>query len=192
MTVQKFGLAIDWETSGYSIPSYASEHQGISFGALIFDISTFEIVETLYLEVKFDPKYKWDEGAERIHGLSREYLEANGVTQREAATQLATMILKYIGTDKIVALGHRVFFDIEFTNQLMASVDFELSWDPIKIDSASIALSFLGVNKSDELFELMGMPARNSHDALEDIVFTIESIRQVKQYFLAGLASEGR
>lgn len=189
MSVQKFGLAIDWETSGYSVPSYAKEHQGISFGALIFDIATFEIVETLYLEIKFDSsKYKWDEGAERVHGLSREYLAANGVTQQEAATQLATMILKYIGTDKIVALGHRVFFDIEFTNQLMAAVDFELSWDPIKIDSAAIALTFLGVNKSDELFDLMGMPPRQEHNSLEDIVYTLESVKGVKDYFMRGLS----
>lgn len=189
MSVQKFGLAIDWETSGYSVPSYAKEHQGISFGALIFDIATFEIVETLYLEIKFDSsKYKWDEGAERVHGLSREYLAANGVTQQEAATQLATMILKYIGTDKIVALGHRVFFDIEFTNQLMDSVGFALSWDPIKIDSAAIALTFLGVNKSDELFDLMGMPPRQEHNSLEDIVYTLESVKGVKDYFMRGLS----
>lgn len=190
MAVQKFGLAIDWETSGYSVPHYAKEHQGISVGALIFEIATFDIVETLYLEIKFDDtKYKWEEDAERVHGLSREHLAKHGVTQQEAATQLATMILKYIGTDKIVALGHRVFFDIEFTNQLMSSVDFELNWDPIKLDSAAIALTFLGVNKSDELFELMGMPPRGSHDAMEDIVFTLSSVKAIRDYFIAGLTS---
>lgn len=189
MAVQKFGLAIDWETSGYSVPHYAKEHQGISVGALIFEIATFDIVETLYLEIKFDDtKYKWEEDAERVHGLSREHLAKHGVTQQEAATQLATMILKYIGTDKIVALGHRVFFDIEFTNQLMSSVDFELNWDPIKLDSAAIALTFLGVNKSDELFELMGMPPRQEHNSLEDIIYTLESVKGVKDYFMRGLS----
>lgn len=187
--VQKFGLAIDWETSGYSVPNYAASHQGISFGALIFDISDFSIVETLYLEVKFDPKYTWDEGAEKIHGLSREHLEKHGVTQQQAAEQLATLVLKYIGTDKIVALGHRVFFDIAFTNQLMESVGFEFNWDPIKIDSAAIALTFLGVNRSDELFDMMGMPPRGKHDAMEDIIYTLSSVKAIRDYFIAGLAS---
>ena len=187
--VQKFGLAIDWETSGYSVPNYAASHQGISFGALIFDISDFSIVETLYLEVKFDPKYTWDEGAEKIHGLSREHLEKHGVTQQQAAEQLAALVLKYIGMDKIVALGHRVFFDIAFTNQLMESVGFEFNWDPIKIDSAAIALTFLGVNRSDELFDMMGMPPRAEHNSLEDIIYTLESVKGIRDYFIKGLSS---
>lgn len=188
--VQKFGLAIDWETSGYSVPSYAKEHQGISFGALIFEIATFEIVETLYLEIKFDDsKYKWDDGAEKVHGLSRAHLDAHGVTQAEAAERLATLVLKYIGTDKIVALGHRVFFDIAFTDQLMETVGFEFNWDPIKLDSAAIALTFLGVNKSDELFDMMGMPPRDKHDAMEDIIYTLSSVKAIRDYFLTGLAS---
>lgn len=188
-TVQKFGLAIDWETSGYSVPDYAKSHQGISFGALIFDISDFSIVETMYLEIKFDPKYTWDDGAEKIHGLSREHLAKHGVTQQEAAEQLATMVMKYIGTEKIVAFGHRVFFDIAFTNQLMESVGFEFSWDPVKIDSAAIALTFLGVNRSDELFDMMGMPPRGKHDAMEDIIYTLSSVKAIRDYFIAGLAS---
>lgn len=187
--VQKFGLAIDWETSGYSVPEYAKSHQGISFGALIFDISDFTVVESLYAEIKFDSsKYIWDDGAEKIHGLSQDYLAHNGLTQARAAEQLAAMIFKYIGTDKVVALGHRVAFDIAFTNQLMESVGFELPWDPIKIDSAAFALSFLGVNRSDELFDMMGMPPRGEHNALEDIVYTLASVKAIRDYFMTGLA----
>ena len=39
--IRKFGMAIDYETSGYILPDYTSKHQGISFGAIIFDVSTF-------------------------------------------------------------------------------------------------------------------------------------------------------
>jgi DNA polymerase III epsilon subunit-like protein len=188
--IPKFGLAIDWETSGYSIPNYAAKHQGISFGALIFDTSDFSIVETMYIEVKFNSsKYEWDAGAEKIHGLSREHLEAHGVSQEEAAQQLAGMILKYMGTDKIVALGHRVHFDIAFTNQLMESVGFELTWDPIKLDSAAFALTFLGVTKSDDLFDMMGMPPRTEHNSLEDVIYTIESIKGIRDFFMKGLTN---
>lgn len=189
MSIQKYGLAIDWETSGYSVPNYAERHQGIAFGALIYDISDLSIIETMYREIQFDPKYIWDEGAEKVHGLTREHLAVHGVPQQQAALELAELIFKYLGNDKIVALGHRVFFDIEFTNQLMDSVDFALSWDPIKVDSAAIALTFLGVTKSDELFDMMGMPPRGDHNALEDIVYTLESVRAVREYFINGLTS---
>lgn len=186
--IPRFGLAIDWETSGYSVPNYAKAHQGISFGALIFDMSDLSIVKTLYLEIKFDSsKYTWDEGAEKIHGLSREHLDKYGVTQTQAAEQLASLVLQHIGTDKIVALGHRVFFDIAFTDQLMESIGFEFNWDPIKIDSAAIALTFLGINRSDELFDIMGMPPRGQHNAEEDIIFTLSSIKRIKEIFIKGL-----
>lgn len=186
--IQRFGLAIDWETSGYSVPNYAERHQGLSFGAVIFDLQDFTPVDTLYLEIKHDPKYVWDEGAAKVHGLTKERLEKDGVTQAEAAVQLAELIFKYMGTEKIVALGHRVYFDIAFTNQLMSSVDFELQWDPIKIDSASIALTFLGITRSDELFAMMGLPPRGEHNALEDIIYTLESVKMIRSYFIQGLS----
>lgn len=187
--VQKFGLAIDWETSGYSVPNYAEKHQGLSLGAVIFDMTTFDVVDTLYLEIKFDPRFVWEDSAANVHGLTREYLAQNGVTRADAAAQLAEFIFKYMGTEKIVALGHRVFFDIAFTNQLMDEVGFELQWDPIKIDSAAIALTFLGVTSSDQLFDMMGMPPRQAHNSLEDIVYTLESVKGIRDYFMKGLAS---
>lgn len=190
MAIQKFGLALDWETSGYSVPSYAASHQGISFGAIIFDTATFEPVESLYFEVKFDgSKYKWDDSAQRIHGLTREHLEAHGVTQAEAAQALAELVFKYNGAEKVLFLGHRPFFDIAFTDQLMASVDFAFEYDPIKLDSAAFALTLLGVNKSDEMFDMMGFPPRTEHNALEDIAMTLETIRLMRSFFLAGVSA---
>jgi oligoribonuclease (3'-5' exoribonuclease) len=184
----KFGLAIDWETSGYSVPNYAEKHQGISFGAHIFDIETFESVDSLYLELKFDAsKYEWDMGAQGVHGLTREHLAQHGVSQEFAAEELGTMILKYIGTDKIVLLGHRVFFDQAFTDQLMSSIGLELKYDPVKIDTSSIGLTFLHTARSNELFNIMGFEDRKDHNSLEDITMTLESVRIMKSIFMKGL-----
>ena len=189
MSIQKFGLALDWETSGYSVPDYAKEHQGLAFGAIIFDISTLEPVESIYVEVKFDEKYKWDAGAERIHGLTKEHLAKNGVTQEEAAITLASLVMKYNGTEKLIFLGHRPHFDIAFTNQLLAAAELEFQYDPVKIDSAAFGTVMLGVNKSDELFSLMGFPPRQDHNALEDIMYTLDSVRLMKEFFIAGVKS---
>lgn len=186
--VPRFGLAIDWETTGYTPieGQRASKHQGISFGAVIFEIATLNPIDTIYHEIKFDPKYTWSNDAERVHGLSREHLEKHGITQTEAAVALGNLVMKYINTDKIVALGHRVAFDIEFTQQLMGTIGVELDFDPIKIDSAAIALTFLNVQSSDELFSLCGMPERKEHNSLEDILYTLESIKAIKAAFLGG------
>jgi DNA polymerase III epsilon subunit-like protein len=186
--IPKFGLAIDFETTGYSLPHYAERHQGVSFGALIFDIERLTVVDTLYCEIKYDPKYAWEDTAEKIHGLTRDYLSKHGVTQAEAAEQLALMVHKYMGTENVVVLGHRPHFDIAFLDQLFDSIGFAFKYDPIKLDTAAFGLVMLGMTKSDDLFDAVGLPPRGKHDALEDIIYTLESLRQIRDYFLTGLA----
>lgn len=181
----KFGLGIDWETSGYSLPKYAENHQGISFGALIYEVATLDIVDTLYREIIFeDTKYEWSDGAEKVHGITRDHLKLHGVTQAEAAYDLGSMVLKYIGNEKVPLLGHRVYFDEAFTNQLMQAIDVQFEYDPIRIDSAAIGLMFLGTGSSDQLFDACGLPPRQAHNSLEDITYTIKSLQAIKNAFL--------
>lgn len=176
----RFGLAIDWETSGYSLPDYAKMHQGLAFGAVVFDVKTLEIADTMYREIMFDSsKYLWEDSAEKIHGLTREHLKT-GCTQQQAATDLGNLIVSYTGLDKLVLLGHRVYFDESFTNQLMDTIDVQLTYDPIRIDSAAIGLIFTNTTSSDQLFERCGLPPREKHNALEDIMYTLESIKRIK------------
>jgi oligoribonuclease (3'-5' exoribonuclease) len=185
----QFGCAVDWETSGYSLPNYASRHQGISFGAIIFDVKTLKPVEQLYREIKFDPKYTWDAGAEKIHGLSRAHLEANGVSQEQAACNLAELVIKYIGTGDVMLLGHRVHFDKAFTIQLMDVAGMEFSYHPTMIDSCSMATALMELTYSEDIFQTLGLPARGRHNALEDITYTLEAVRRMKEYFITGVAA---
>lgn len=189
--IPRFGLAIDWETSGFSTPSYASKHQGISFGAIIFDMITFEPIESLYREILFDnSKYKWDIGAERVHGLTKEHLAENGISQEEAAFELVNLVNKYLGNDSVLLLGHRVYFDKEFTNQLLNSANMQFTYHPILIDSCSMATVFLELTYSDDLFKTLDLPDRGLHNALEDIKYTLESIKRMKNYFILGVSSQ--
>src|SRR5271167_969745 len=111
----EFGLAIDWETSGAIFGGDSSkDHQGLSFGAIVFRTKNFEPVAKLYRLIKFNEKYTWTEGAQKIHGLTKEYLEQNGISQEDAATDLLEMILKYFGPDsRVMILGHNPDFDIK-------------------------------------------------------------------------------
>lgn len=187
--IPKFGLGIDWETSGFSLPNYAEKHQGISFGAVIYDTSTYEIVEKLYCEIIYDKKYLWDDGAEKIHGLSRLHLSQNGMKQADAAILLANLIIKYIGTEDIQALGHRVHFDLAFTDQLMESIGVKLTWHPTRVDTCMLATALMEISRSDEVFEMLGLPARGQHNSLEDIEMTVASAKKMKEFFIAGVAA---
>lgn len=187
--IPQFGLAIDWETSGYSLPNYADCHQGISFGAIIFDVKTLDVVEELYREIKFDPKYEWSAKAESIHGLSRSYLAEHGSSQEEAAVDLANLVVKYIGTDDVLLLGHRVLFDRAFTQQLTKSIGVDFSYNPTVFDSCALGTLLLEATYSDEIFKIVGLPVRGKHNALEDIQYTLESIKHLKNLFALGVAS---
>ena len=188
--VPRFGVAIDWETSGFSTPEYAKMHQGISFGVIIFDSQSLEPIESLYLEIQFDEnKYKWEAGAEKVHGLSREHLK-KGVTQEEAAIALCNLIVKYLGTDDVMLLGHRVHFDRAFTEQLTKSIGVDLSYHPNTIDSCSMAIALMEMAKSEDVFQTLGMPPRQEHNAMEDIMYTLLSVKRMKELFFKGIEAE--
>lgn len=186
----KFGLCLDWETSGAVFGGDSSkDHQGITFGAIVFNTGDFTAVEKLYVEIKFDEaKYKWTESAEKIHGKSREYLAEHGMSQEDAAIKLAELILKYWGPDsKVMFLGHNPGFDIRFTAQLMAVVEIEFSVERstsfsswiqlhhVVLDTSAAGFITMGLFKSDLLFDKIGFPERGDHNALTDAEQTLDT-----------------
>ena len=198
-----FGLVMDWETSGATWGGDSSkEYQGLSFGAIVFDAKTFKPIEKLYVEIKFDPKWKWSEEAAKIHGLTKEYLEEHGITQEEAAIKLAEFILKYWGPDaKVMFMGHNAEFDRRFTNQLLNEIEIEFSVEKetqftswiqlhhVVLDTSPIGFVTLGLFKSDLLFEKIGFPERGDHNALSDAeqtLATCEAIRAIMEIGLNG------
>lgn len=190
-TLPKFGIGIDWETTGSTWGGDSSIlHQGISLGAAIFDLQTFDVIETMYVEIKFNAdKYIWTDGAEKIHGLSREHLEKNGVTREEAAVELLNMMVKYIDMDKdVMVLGHNVDFDIKFTKQLLEPFELMFKVSHRHLDTSGMGLILLNAWNSNELFDILGLPERKLHNALEDILMTIEAAKRMKLLVTSVLA----
>lgn len=190
----KFGLCLDWETSGADFGKDSSiNYQGLTFGAIIFNTEDFSEVETMYREIKFnDTKYVWSAEAEAIHGKSREHLEQHGVTQEEAAVDLIELISKYFAGSKVLFLGHNPEFDRRFTNQLVKTVGFEFSVEKepgdrtqievhhVMLDTSAAGFITVGLYKSDLLFEKMGFPARGAHNALDDARMTLQTCAVLK------------
>ena len=187
----KFGLSIDWETSGSDFGGDSTKkYQGISFGAVIFDTETFEPVKTLYRELHFDnTKYEWTEGAQKIHGLTQEHLAANGVPRDEALADLLELILEYIGGEsKVMFLGHNVDFDIDFTMQLAKDFGVELKAHHVKLETSGAGFITVGKYKSNEVFEFFtGKVREGSHNALDDSLMALETVRNMRTLMNAAL-----
>lgn len=183
------GICIDWETSGYNPPremeghfiGYADKHQGIALGAVIFDVQTFEAIDTFYVEIKFDSKYEWSDGAEKIHGLSREHLEKNGSSKEDAAIAFANFLVKYFMPDEeLLVMGHNKDFDIAFLHQFLEPFGIMPKIWYRGINTCDIGIVCFGLPKSDLIFEHIGLPPRQDHNALEDAIYTLEVCKTVR------------
>lgn len=182
-----FGLLFDTETTGASFvePSELN-HQVISLGLIVFNTRTLELIDELYVEIKYDSiLYKWQEAAEVCHGLSREYLEVNGVSREDAAVKIAEFIFKYFGGDKpkIMMAGHNVHFDIRFLHQLLDEFEIEFNEHHVVIDTASIFFPLIGSYKCDDIFHWCGFEDRNAHNSLEDARLTLMALQTYKALF---------
>lgn len=189
----KYALVIDWETSGANFGGDSSiDYQGLSFGAIIADTETWEEVESIHVLLHFDEtKYKWTEGAEKIHGMSREWLLENGVSREEGLALLLELLLKYFPPgSKILLVGHNVEFDRSFTHQLLRDNGLEdaLLLHHVMVDTSGIGFVLIGQYKSDVVFELLGqIEKRKEHNALDDARACLSSLRNAKNIFTAGL-----
>ena len=201
-----FILAIDCETTGLCFsndsPVYnettGEYHQPISWGVLVVDANTLEIVEKLYVEIAWnemsiaqreeDPKF--GTFAEKVHGLSKDYLDENGMDEEDAVAEIVSMVLKYWGpTTGIVTLGHNVHtFDMPFLRDMCRRHGIELKFNNRHVDTNSIGFANWETYNSDDLFELLGFEDRKEHNALDDIIQTLEAVKVSRIVFQAALA----
>jgi DNA polymerase III epsilon subunit-like protein len=191
----KLVLGIDCETTGIAYgcddPSYnpvtGEKFQAVSWGLVVATADTLKVVEELYIEVQWDGVSKWEPAAERVHGLSKQYLAENGSTPEEAVALMANLILDYWGPDGVVCmLGHNVStFDRFFFKRAMREFGLEIKLGSRCIDTFSLGFGTFGTQDSNELFEAVGLPERdpNKHNALVDAKNAVESVRIIKTIF---------
>jgi oligoribonuclease (3'-5' exoribonuclease) len=183
-------LAIDTETSGLFFgsddPSYNQKtkqtHQLLSIGLIVVDAITLAPIEELYVEVKWDPSNQWDTGAEKVHGLSRQYLEENGVSTSEAVELIANLLISHWGPSAAIhILGHNPQFDLAFLRRLLRTEELEFRWGNKMVDTNSIGFVVFNTHNSDDLFESIGAKTRGQHNALEDIRNSLKVVQVTRQ-----------
>lgn len=180
-------LAIDCETTGISQGLDPSkDHQSISWGLVVSDVNTFLPIDELYLEIKWDGKSNWDEKAYKIHGMSKDYLEKNGLNEIEAVEEISNFILENFDIDDtIVLMGHNVgSFDVFFLKKLLYKNGIMLNFSHRYLDTFSAGFAAFQTFDSNELFELLEMQRSEYHDALEDAKFSLEVFRRIRELML--------
>lgn len=178
-------LAIDCETTGISKrgDDPSDGYQMVSIALIVSDVKTYREIESLYLEIKWNGESMWDDYAYKIHGLSKEYLEENGVDEEEAAAQIIELIMRHFDPTKgITLMGHNVAtFDSYFLRGLLRKFDVDLKFSHRMIDSYTLGLVTIGAFDSDELFNKLGFAPRCTHNALEDIRYTLKAVRIINK-----------
>lgn len=185
-------LFMDAETTGLAFnsddPSYdaqtKTEYQSVSWGFVVADATTLKPIDKLYVEIKWNGKSEWSDRAEEVHGLSKEYLEENGLTEEEAACEIATFVLEHFDPDKPVCCGgHNVAtFDKFFLQRLMRKFDIMFKTGNRFIDTNSVGFACYGTYNSDDLFDLVGIK-RNKHNALEDAMAALKVVYKTRALY---------
>ncbi|MCK9369709.1 exonuclease domain-containing protein [Candidatus Dojkabacteria bacterium] len=182
-------LVADAETSGVALgednPSFNSKtgqyFQAVSWGVLVVNAQTLEILDELYLEIKWDGVSQWSDKAEQVHGMSRAYLEEHGVDMSEAVEEIASLILEYWGPSSAVCLaGHNPSFDRAFLRRTLRSEGIEINFAARMVDTHSIGYTIFDTYNSDDLFEMVGVPVRAKHNALDDAKAALQVIKTTR------------
>ena len=183
----KYILAIDCETSGLFFgsdnPSQRDDqyYQPLSWGVVVVDTDTLTEIERLYVEIKWDGIALFDDNTIKVHGLSKQHLENHGVSEEDACVAIGSLIVKYWETTPVVVLGHNVVsFDLPFIKSMMRRHGIELSFGNRHVDTNSASFVALGSYTSDEMFNLIGLEDRSIHNALDDILMTVEAARTIR------------
>ena len=188
----KYILAFDLETTGlvrgeHPCRDYKTDecYQIVSGGFIVADSHTLKPIEKLYVEIKWNRESIWAKGAERVHGLSVEYLDENGLTEEEAVLEIGKFILKYFGPkDYVNVLGHNIgTFDVPFLRDLFGRFDVPLNISHRFADTNAIGFCALETYTSDELFEVLGFEKRSEHNALDDAEYALRAARVIRNIF---------
>lgn len=206
MSQIKYLLGMDCETSGMTFSSQVDEmlpdpsaapskngyYQSVSWGLIVCDITTMQIVDKLYVEIKWDGESLWDKKAEKVHGLTKEYLEVNGKTDEDAACDIYDFITKWWPDPKapISTMGHNIAsFDHWYFRRLMSKFSLMPTLGNRVIDTNTIGIVCYNAYTSNELYELVGVK-RTQHNALEDIKASWKVIKTTRSLFESYLTTD--
>lgn len=182
-------LFIDVETSGYSKTNFEDrsnkyQFQIVSIGAIVADAKTWKERDRFYVEIQWNGESDWDPSAEKVHGLSKDYLREHGESEEQGFLQICEFILRHFDPAKHITLGgHNVStFDRHFLIQLFDKYQATIQFSGRAVDTYTLGQVLFGCENSQELFEMLGI-ARTEHNALEDTQLALKAVRLSSSLF---------
>lgn len=109
----------------------------------------------------------FDAGAMKIHGITREHLEAHGVPADEAMRRLAAFVTDRVtsGGGRAVFVGHNAVFDWSYINWYFERFGIVNPFGYKALDSKSLAMGRLGIGwfetNKDYLETVLGLPPQD-------------------------------
>jgi len=175
-----------------SDPSKNGYYQSVSWGLIVCDMTTMQMVDKLYVEIKWDGESLWDAKAEKVHGLTKDHLEKHGKSEEDAACDIYDFIIKWWPDPKIAisTMGHNIAsFDHWYFRRLMTKFNLMPTLGNRVIDTNTIGIVCYDAYTSNELYGLVGVQ-RNAHNALEDIKASWKVIKTTRSIFNNYLTEE--
>lgn len=183
-------LAMDCETSGINWKAARSDcdesiargFQSVSWGLVVADTKDYKPIDERYVEIKWNGESRWEPKAEEVHGLSKEYLEENGMDEEEAIIEMVEFIMEYFDITKpLYCLGHNVAsFDIPFFRNLLYRHEVGgIRFAQRHFDTFSLSMGTVKMHDSNDLFHKVGLNTREAHNSLEDAKYSLESFRRI-------------
>lgn len=156
-TKSKYYLALHIETTGLNHvidePIYKNNNI-VALSAVICEKGTFNIIDEKIIFID----HGIDEVGDRWHGITKEFLEEEGVDEESAVLEFANFILEYFDSnDSIICLGQNVHsFVLPFVKNLLYRNEVFIQFSVNALDVFSVTVSTIGETTIQELIELFG------------------------------------
>ena len=138
----------------------------------------------MYLEIKWNGYSKWDSKAQDVHGLTKDYLEKNGVEEEEALVMMLEFIMKHVDIKKpLYCLGHNVMsFDIPFFRDMLFRYNVEgIKFGHRHFDTFALSMGTVKEHDSNQLFKCVGLKSREEHNSLTDAKYALDTYRRINK-----------
>lgn len=140
-------------------------YQPITFGLVVVDES-FNSIDELYVEIKWDGKSIWENEAQKMHGKSIESLSANGIKEIEAVEEIGSFIFEHFGNGNINLVGCNTVFSRNYLNAMFHRYDVQLKFSSKVHDLNTLGFVLFGANSRDEIFNALDIKKPSTPNAL--------------------------
>ena len=163
-------VAFDVETTGLS----QTEDYVIQLSAVKFVKETFEKIKEFNHYIKPCRAYDIKPGAFEAHGLTKEFIEENGVPLISVADEFIAM---FDDADALTYNGNRFDVNMLYKDLLMIGKEFPME-NKIFYDAYNIETRLNPRRLSNIYFKYTGKCLEDAHDSLADVDATIEVFKE--------------